>query len=175
MPKPLMINGNKKRDHLGLGYPAWLSKPFAFHRQTALDLAHQPANNVINWTSFLADHSRQGAYRAVGLKTQATDIFSFRLLPDPDPSLSVLISILPSTSINSKTNLEIYCFVTSLWLSIMYMYLQKVPNKQKNIYKIWNLEGPWRREQDPQHWWKLWIRFKYAFRRNIRYSKQEIR
>jgi hypothetical protein len=33
---------------------------------------------------------------------------------DPDPSLFVRIRILPSSSKNSKKNLDFYCFVTSL-------------------------------------------------------------
>jgi hypothetical protein len=43
-----MINGNKKREHLGLGYPAWLWKLFAFHRRTASDPVHQPDDNIVN-------------------------------------------------------------------------------------------------------------------------------
>ncbi len=46
-PKPLKKNGRKERVFWDLGITAWLWRLFAFHRRTASDPAHQPANNIV--------------------------------------------------------------------------------------------------------------------------------
>jgi hypothetical protein len=41
-----------------------------------------------------------------------------KIIPDPLVRCTVWLRILPSSSENSKKNLDFYCFVTSLWLFI---------------------------------------------------------
>ncbi len=75
------------------------------------------------------------------------------LNPHPVCNLFVLIRILPSTSKKIKKNLDLYCFVTSLWLFIFKEWCKCKRNKHKSLEKKNNfclrLEGHWRKEQDP--------------------------
>jgi hypothetical protein len=58
--------------------------------------------------------------------------------------VQVLVWILLSASKNSKTNLDSYCFVTSLWLFNLEKWCKCAFKKQKNLEKNSFLLGSWR-------------------------------
>ncbi len=85
--------------------------------------------------------------RQCSLSTAVLWIRIRMLLDLPDPSLFVRIWILPSSSKNSKKILDFSGFATFLWLFIFEEW-KNVPSKHKK-QKLWDLEGHWRKEQDP--------------------------
>jgi hypothetical protein len=77
-----------------------------------------------------------------------TIVVSWEVLSFLEPVLWIRMFLdtdLPSSSKNSKENLDFYRLVTSLWLSS----LKNDENVPSKIIFYWHLEGHWRKESDP--------------------------
>ncbi len=114
---------------------------------------------------------------------QPTVIRMFLGLPDPHPdplvtsNVPIRLRILPSSSKNSKKNLEFYCFLTCQWLLIFEEYLKctSVPNPHSDLY-VFGPPGsasesvsrryesedpadPYQNVTDPQHCYRYFLQY----------------